>query len=204
MGFLSSSVSVTRYKVEGKVREPFFDTIADGLKRDAIKDSDDGISVKRIGWTSFDRPFAPDFDGSSFVIGSNLVFSLRIDKKVIPQKIIKKYYSIEVSRQLTKSGRQYLMRDEKKLIKDKVMDTLILRIPATPFIYDVIWDIDRSLLWFFSNLKSANEELETLFSQSFNLSLIRLFPFTIGDLIIGLSNKDRDILSKLTSTKFTA
>ena len=203
MGFLSPSVSITRYKVEGKVREPFFDTIADGLKRDVIKDSDDDISVKRVGWTSFDRPFAPDFDGSSFVIGMNIVFSLRIDKKVIPQKIIKKYYSIEVARQLAKSGRQYLMRDEKKLIKDKVMDTLILRIPATPFIYDVIWDIERSLLWFFSNLKSANEELETLFSQSFNLSLIRLFPFTIADLIMGLSGQDRDVLAKLTPTNFT-
>lgn len=203
MGFLSPSVSITRYKVEGKIREPFFDTISDGLKQYVMKDSDDDISVKRVGWTSFDRPFAPDFDGSSFVIGTNLVFSLRVDKKVIPSKIINKYYSIEVARQLAKSGRQYLMRDEKKMIKDNILDTLILRIPATPFIYDVIWDIDRSLLWFFSNLKSANEELETLFYQSFNLSLIRLFPFTIADFIMGLSDGDRDILAKLAPTNFT-
>lgn len=203
MGLLSPTVSVTRYKVEGKVEEPILDTIAKGLKENVIKDVDEDISAKRVGWTSFENPFTPDFRGSSFVIGTHMVFSLRIDKKVISQKIIRKHYAIEAAKRLAESGRQFLTRDEKKMIKDHVTDTLMLRIPSTPYVYDLIWDYDSSSLCFFSNLKSANEELETLFSQSFQLSLIRLFPFTIADLTMGLSGPERDNLAKLSPTNFT-
>ena len=203
MGLLSPTVSVTRYKVEGKLEDPILDTIAKGLKENVIKDVDEDISEKKVGWTSFENPFMPDFRGSSFVIGTHMVFSLRIDKKVIPQKIIRKHYAIESAKRLAESGRQFLTRDEKKMIKDHVTDTLMLRIPSTPHLYDLIWDYDSSSLCFFSNLKSANEELETLFSQSFQLSLIRLFPFTIADLTMGLSDGERDNLAKLSPTNFT-
>ncbi|MFH2011971.1 MAG: recombination-associated protein RdgC [Pseudomonadota bacterium] len=202
MGLLSSTVSVTRYNVQGKLEEPILETIAKGLKENMIKDIDEDISEKRVGWTSFDNPFTPDFRGSSFVIGTYMVFSLRIDKKAISQKIIRKHYSIEAAKRLAESGRQFLTRDEKKLIKDHVTDTLMLRIPSTPNIYDLIWDYNSFSLYFLSNLKSANEELETLFSRSFQLSLIRQFPFTIADLAMGLSDTERDNLAKLSPTNF--
>jgi len=202
MGFLSPTVSITRYKVQGKLEEPVLETIANCLKHYAIPEIDDDLSEKTVGWTSFDNPFKPDFEGSSFVIGTYLVFSLRIDKKTIPSKIIKKHCAIEAAKRLAESGRQYLSRDEKKTIKEHVINTLSLRIPATPNIYDLIWNYEGSSVWFFSNLKSANEELETLFSKSFRLTLIRLFPYTTADLVAGLSDTERDILAKLSPTNF--
>ncbi|MCK4485656.1 MAG: recombination-associated protein RdgC [Desulfobacterales bacterium] len=202
MGFLSHTVSITRYKVQGKLKEPVLETIANCLKQYAIPEIDDDLSEKTVGWTSFDNPFKPDFEGSSFVIGTYLVFSVRIDKKTIPSKIIKKHCAIEAAKRLAESGRQYLSRDEKKIIKEHVINTLSLRIPATPNIYDLIWNYEGSSVWFFSNLKSANEELETLFSKSFRLTLIRLFPYTTADLVAGLSDTERDILAKLSPTNF--
>lgn len=202
MGLLSSSVSITRYKVEGKLEKPVLETVANGLKKNAIQEIDDDVSEKAVGWTSFDKPFKPDFEGSSFVIGTNMVFSLRIDKKTIPQKIVQKHYNMEMAKKLAESGREYLSRNEKKLIKEHVINTLSLRIPATPNIYDLIWNYEESSLWFFSNLKAANEELETLFSKSFKQNLIRLFPYTTADLLAGLSDTDRDVLSKLSPTTF--
>ncbi len=202
MGLLSSSVSITRYKVEGKIEKPVLETVANGLKKNAIQEIDDDVSEKAVGWTSFDKPFKPDFEGSSFVIGTHMVFSLRIDKKTIPQKIVQKHYNMEMAKKLAESGREYLSRNEKKLIKEHVLNTLSLRIPATPNIYDLIWNYEESSLWFFSNLKAANEELETLFSKSFKQNLIRLFPYTTADLLAGLSDTDRDVLSKLSLATF--
>jgi hypothetical protein len=83
-----------------------------------------------------------------------------------------------------------------------VIHTLSLRIPATPNVYDLIWNYEDASVYFFSNLKEANEELETLFAKSFKLTLIRLFPFTMADLNAGLNDADRDILSKLSPTRF--
>ncbi|MBN1932849.1 MAG: recombination-associated protein RdgC [Desulfobacterales bacterium] len=203
MGLLSSTVSMTRYKVEGKLEQPIIENIAKRLKNNAISETDDDVSEKVVGWTSFENPFKPNFEGSSFVIGTHLIFSMRIDKKSIPSKLIKKHYTLEMAKQLIESGRQYLSRNEKKLIKEHVINVLGLRIPATPNIYDLIWNYEESSLWFFSNLKNPNEELETLFSKSFNLNLIRLFPFTMADMTMGLSDSDRDAVSKLSPTKFT-
>jgi DNA recombination-dependent growth factor C len=203
MGLLSSTISLTRYKVEGKAEEPVLETIGDRLKKNAVPEIDDDSPDKAIGWTSFQDPFRPNFEGSSFVVGPYLVFSMRIDKKTIPSKIVKKHYALEASARLAETGREHLSRSEKQEIKEHVLNVLSLRIPATPNIYDLLWDLENGLLWFFSNQKGANEEMETLFTKSFKLSLIRLFPYTLAELDAGLSDGEREVLSKLVPTRFT-
>jgi recombination associated protein RdgC len=69
-------------------------------------------------------------------------------------------------------------------------------------LYDLIWDYEKSSLYFFSNLRSANQELEELFKRSFMLSLIRIIPYTAGDLLSDLSDQERDILLSLSPTQF--
>ncbi|MFZ0728439.1 MAG: exonuclease [Desulfobacterales bacterium] len=204
MGVLSPSVSITRYRVAGKLPEPVLETVIDALRRHAILDIDNEAAEKSCGWTSFENPFTPDFEGSTHLFGAYLVFSLRIDKKNIPSKILKKQYVIEEKKRLDASGRQFFSRAEKKLIKEELLHHLSLRIPATPHIYDLIWNYEEEKLWFFSNLKAANEELEALFSESFKLSLIRMFPYTAAELDAGLSDAERDRLNRLSPISMTA
>ncbi len=202
MSILSSSVSITRYAVHGKLNAPIIENVLNGLKSNTISEIDNQISDKAAGWTSFDKPFQPDFDGSSFVFGNYFVFALRIDKKNIPPKVLKKHYTIEAAKRMTQSGREFLSKTEKKMVKEHVISGLSLRIPATPNIYDLVWNYEDSNVWFFTNLKAANEELETLFAKSFNLSLIRLFPYTAAELSSGLSDSRRDELQKIAPTQF--
>ena len=202
MSILSSSVSITRYRVHGKINKPVIDTIANGLKNNTISEIDNQVADKAVGWTTFDNPFQPNFDGSSFVYGNYFVFALRIDRKNITAKVLKKHYTIEAAKRMAESGRDYLSKNEKKLVKEHVISGLSLRIPATPNVYDLVWNFEDSVVWFFSNLKAANEELETLFSKSFNLSLIRLFPYTAAELSPDLSNSQRDELQKISPTQF--
>ena len=203
MGILSSSVSITQYRVEGKLSEPILESIATGLKKNAVEEIDNESSDKAIGWTCFNNPFSTDFKQSPFLIGTHLVFSMRIDKKTIPSKIVQKHYTIEMTKRLENSGRDFLSKTEKKEIRDHVIHLLNLRIPATPNIYDLIWNYESNTLWFFSNLKGANEELETLFSRSFKLKLIRLFPYTMATLASPLSDVEKDAVSQFTPTRFT-
>jgi DNA recombination-dependent growth factor C len=202
MSLLSSSVSITRYAVHGKLNAPIIDNVTDGLMGNTISEIDNQITDKAVGWTAFDKPFQPNFDGSSFVFGNFFVFALRIDKKNIPAKVLKKHYTIEAAKRMTESGRDFLSKTEKKLVKEHVISGLSLRIPATPNVYDLVWNYEDATVWFFTNLKAANEELETLFAKSFNLSLIRLFPYTEADLSAGLSDAQRDELQKIAPTQF--
>lgn len=202
MGLVSGAVSLTRYLVEGKLKEPIVPTIAQALRAHAISEESDR-SEKVVGWTSFRTPFQPRFERSEFSIGSYLVFSLRIDRKVIPPRIFRKEYALEAAKRLVQTGRQYLTRDEKNMVKEHVTLSLWARIPSAPEVYDLLWNYEARELWFFSNFRAANEELETLFAQSFGLALIRLFPFTMADLAAGLGDGERDHLLKLSPTMFT-
>jgi len=203
MGFLSPTTSLTRYRVEGKLDDPVMDNICRGLTGNAISNIDDDAAERIIGWTAFSDPFVPGFEGSNFSIGSYFIFSLRIDKKTIPAKVVQKYFAIELSKKLKATGREFLSRNEKKMLKEHVINLLALRIPATPNIYNLIWDHEGKSLWFFTNLKNPCEELETLFLSSFHLKLIRLFPYTMVEFHGGLSGNEYDAFTKLTPKRLT-
>jgi len=203
MGILSSAVSITRYRAEGKIEGSVMETIAKGLKKNAILEIDEDAVEKASGWTSFEAPFQPNFEGSSFVFGNLFIFSLRIDRKSIPSKLLKKHLTLETSKRLAKTSRRFLAKDEKQALKDKVTADLAVRVPSTPNVYDLLWDYEKSSVCFFSNLRSANEELETLFKRSFNMSLIRIFPYTAADLQAELTDQERDVLLGLSPTHFS-
>lgn len=203
MGILSSTVSITPYRVEGKMDQPIMETVARGLKKNAVEDIDKDSADRAVGWACFHEPFSVDFDQHPFLIGTHFVFSMRIDKKTIPAKVVTKYHALEMEKRLKNSGREFLSKTEKKEIKDQVIHMLSMRIPPTPNIYDLVWNYESEELWFLSNLKTANEELETLFTRSFNLKLIRLFPYTMAVLASPLGDAEKDAVNQFTPTRFT-
>jgi len=200
MGLLSSNVSITRYQVLGQLADPLMDTLTRLLVQNAIIEIDDEDMDQSTGWTSFEDPFTPDFTGSTFVMGSQFIFSFRMDKKIIPSKVVNKRYRQTITKQLKESGKDFLARNEKKQIKEDVIRELSLRIPATPNVYDVLWNYEKKSLWFFSTQKTANEAFEIFFTKSFKLNLIRRFPYTAA--LESLTNSEEDLLNRLTPSHF--
>jgi recombination associated protein RdgC len=200
MGILSSSASITRYQVMGKLPEPLLENVRGYLKQNTIREIDHEPIEKSAGWTSFESPFKPDFENSPLVYGTHMIFSLRIDKKKVPGKVLAKQVNMETAKRLQKSDRKTLSKAEKAQLKDEVLHRLLQRMPATPNIYDILWNYEGQTLWFFSNLKAANEDLEALFAKTFKLSIIRMFPYTMADMVCGLTGPQRDVLVNLSRT----
>lgn len=201
MSLLSNALSITRYRVNGRLDDPITDAVYLGLKKNMLPDIDDVDAAHTAGWTSFQDPFTPSFEGASFVYANYFVFSLRIDKKTIPSKLVQKHMAIEVAKKRQASGREFLSKNEKKMIKENVISLLGLRIPAIPNVYNVLWNYEASVVWFFTHLKGPNEDLETLFKTSFGLVLTRIFPYTFAESRPSLSEFDLDRLTPLSPTK---
>ncbi len=201
MGLLSASLAITRYRVEGSLPSPLMESIREGLHTFRIEDIDNEPPEQAVGWTDWAHPFSPAFEGDGFTVGPYLVFSMRIDKKTIPPKIIQKEQMKAMARRLADTGRSHLSRNEKREIRESILHALSLRIPATPHVYELLWHPTDGWLWFFSTQKAANEALETLFTKSFKMTLIRLFPYTIADLGADLSPEQRDRLSALSPAR---
>lgn len=200
MGLLSNTSAITRYRVNGELPNPITESVYHGLKNRMMTEIDDVESPQSVGWTTFQDPFVPSFEGSSFVYGSHFVFALRIDKKIVAPKLIQKYTALEGAKKCKATGKAFLTRNEKKIIKGHVTNLLYLRIPATPSIYQIVWNYDDSVLWFFTHQKKPNEELETLFKTSFDLLLTRIFPYTFAETSSAMSGLDLDMLASLSPT----
>jgi len=202
MGLLSSSISLTQYRVDGKLEPPVIETVAKGLGKFTISDIDNNATEKIFGWTSFQHPFRPRFEDRSFVLGTHFVFSLRIDKKTISPAMVNKHCAMETDRRMAEKGIPFLSRDEKRHVREHVINLLSQRVPATPMLCDVIWNYETATVWFLSRLKAACESLETLFLRSFNIGLVPMIPYSSAYLAAGLSDTEKDRLTQLSPTRF--
>jgi DNA recombination-dependent growth factor C len=179
MGLISSSHSVSRYHIDGKIDGPVTEHVLNNLVKYSIPAIENEYDEISAGWVPLESPYHPDFSKFSFQFGTYFLFSLRIDKKSIPAKLIQKYMAIEIEKKKEKSGRDFVSKNEKTEIKEQVTDILMHKIPAIPSIYDVLWNVEENLVYFYTTQKAANELFETIFFKSFGLKPIRLFPYTI-------------------------
>lgn len=202
MGLLSSTHAVSRYYIDGDLPESIIETVRNGLIKNAIPKLESEYEEISAGWTPIESPYNPDFEKFMFQFGSFFLFSLRIDKKSIPAKLVQKHMAIEIEKKMEKSGRDFISKNEKMEIKEMVMDVLMHKIPSVPNIYDVLWNVEDRCVYFYSTQKAANEFFETIFFKSFKLKPIRLFPYTIIEKKGGFNAPVKDKILTLTPFKF--
>lgn len=199
MSLTSPSASITRFRVFGELAKPI-ETVLSGLEKFTIdRPIDENDAEERFGWTSAMTPYAPEFEGS-FTIGSFFVFSLRVDKKTVPSKLLKQKINEVLEKKMREREGQPLSKAEIRETKTQVKQMLISSAPFVPNVYDVFWDYEAASLYLLSTSKSVCEKMEDIFSKSFGLRLVQLFPFTIADLTFDLDDSQRKNLHLLQPT----
>ena len=203
MGLISSTHSITRYHIDGKFDGSINEEILNGLIKYSIPKIESEYDEITAGWTPIESPYNPDFEKFSFSFGTYFVFSLRIDKKSIPGKLIQKYMAVEIEKKIENSGRNFISRNEKLELKEHVTDILMHKIPAVPSLYDILWDYEQKNIYLYTTQKAANEFFETIFLKSFKLKPIRLFPYTLIETKSLFSNTQKDKVLNLTPLKYS-
>ncbi|TYT74166.1 recombination-associated protein RdgC [Desulfobotulus mexicanus] len=203
MALLSSSTALTRYRVEGNKETLSLETIREKINNNRFPEIEDPASFFTSGWTPFESHYLSDFSEKTIVFGNNFLFCLRIDKKTVPSRILKKMVAIETQKRLKESGKEFLSKNEKKALKEDIEASLLLRIPATPNIYDFLWNMEAEEVYFFSSQKAACEEVETLFLKTFGIHLIRIFPYTAAMFSNELSDMEKDRFTTLSPVRFS-
>ena len=192
MGLISSTHSISRYYIDGEFTDGPVEGVRRGLIENAIPEIENEYDEISAGWTPLETPYKPDFQSASFIFGTYFAFSLRIDKKSIPAKLVQKHMAIEMEKKKKESGRPFISKNEKTEIKEMVIDILMHKTPFIPNIYDVLWDYEDKNLLLFSTQKAANELFETLFLKSFDHKPIKIFPYTIVEKLGRFSNDKKD------------
>lgn len=180
MGALSGSASFMRFSVEGEVPESFWDFVAERVAAHSFQDIDDSLDEYSIGWVSVANMFDADFAYASYAAGDYVVLTLRVDERKVSSAVLKKCVLKEEERIKRERQIPKLSRSVKLEIKERLRTQLARKSVPVPAVYDIIWSLSNSTLFFFTTNKKAMVLLEEFFKETFGLSLVLQVPWNIA------------------------
>ncbi|PKN77013.1 MAG: hypothetical protein CVU52_02335 [Deltaproteobacteria bacterium HGW-Deltaproteobacteria-10] len=195
MGLLKGNFSFTRFHVEGQLPQAFLNFVNNRIKANSFRETAKSTEEKRLGWVSVTDILDADFAEANYVLGDYLVFSLRIDRKMIPPKLMKIKIMEEERNFLAESGKNRINKQMAAGIRDKVKLELLSRLDPVPSFYDVCWALGQNTVYFSSLSDKVADDFVDLFKKTFSLNLTRILPQDnqqIGEKIADASIKKGD------------
>jgi hypothetical protein len=176
MGLLKGNFSFSRFHVEGQLPQAFLTFVNNRIKANSFRDWAKSTEEKRLGWVSVTDILDANFEQANYALGDYLIFSLRIDRKIIPPKLMKIKIMEEERQFLAESGKSRMNKQIAGGIKDKVKLELLSRIDPVPSFYDVCWSLGKNTVYFSSLADKVTDDFVDLFKKTFSLSLTRFSP----------------------------
>lgn len=176
MGLTKGAVTFSRYRVIGDLPDNLPDFIDTKLKRFAFRNtlSDE---EKSIGWTSIGNVLDTKFEYANYSLATYIIFSLRIDRKVIPPSLLK-IRVLEAEREyMADKGTDKIYRQDRRDIKENVRAELMRNTSPIPSFHEVCWSPSQGWLLFGSLPEKIQVDFEEFFKQTFELKLINFIPW---------------------------
>jgi len=194
LGILSSSVSLTRYRIAGEVPDQLQNEIQNRLMSYKFLDIDQTSDERSFGWVCFDDFLDTRWKTAGPHKGSYLAFALRLDTRRIQPGVMKKHLRLALEkarREQKERGRPFISRDEKKQIKDRVKQALLSKTLPVPAVFDVAWDVSRHVVYLGATSPKIRELFEDHFTRSFELHLEPLGPYFLAKNLLKDTEADR-------------
>jgi len=175
MGIVKDPLSFSRFRVKGDLPENFNNFFNEMIQRFSFQRALHDEKMK--GWTSVDNPLDTGFEFANYAVGEYMVFSMRVDRKLIPPSLLKLRFLEEEKKVKTETGKKFLSRDRKEDLKEKVRLELASIIPAVPSFFEACWSLRGKIVYFCSLSPAPVDDFRDLFKRSFKTELSPLLPW---------------------------
>jgi len=176
MGLVKGNFSFMQFSVEGQLPQAFTTFINTRIKGHSFREARNSTEEKRMGWVSVTDILDAEFESANYVLGDYLIFSLRIDRKLISPKLMKIRLMEEQRRFLAEHGKTRIGKAMNEGLKDKVKLELMTKCDPVPSFYDVLWAVGQNKVYFSSLSDKVADDFVDLFKKTFSLSLRRILP----------------------------
>ncbi|MBG0777574.1 MAG: recombination-associated protein RdgC [Desulfovibrionaceae bacterium] len=194
MGFLSASAGFTRFRITDPVPDELWPQAHERLKKYAFQEIEDTTDERRWGWVSIENMLDNRWREAPPEKGEYLAFTLRLDTRRIPPAVFKKHLAIataEEERKVREQGRKYVSRERKKELKEQVKLRLMARTLPIPAVFDVIWAMRENVVYLCSTRSNISEIFTQLFTDTFELHVEPLTPYSLGVKLLGEGEQKR-------------
>jgi hypothetical protein len=177
MGLVKGTLTVTKYRVTGTLPPDFNKFIDQRIKEFAFTGLATGEEEKSVGWTSLENILDTNFEYANYALAGYLIFSLRIDRKVVPPALLK-LKVLEAERDLiAHRGTNKIYKEDRRDIKERVRFSLLHQTQPIPAFYEICWNVDQGWLIFGSLSEKIRDDFEDIFKRAFNVNLRQFVPW---------------------------
>ena len=176
MGLIRGAFTFMQFSVDGKLPQAFTTFARSRIQGNAFREARSSTEEKRMGWVSATDVLDADFENTPFSLGDYLIFSLRIDRKVIPPKLMKVRLMEEQRRFLSEHQQTRIGKAMNEGLKDKVKLDILTKSEPVPSFYDVLWAVGQNKVYFSCLSDKVADDFVDLFKQTFSLGLKRILP----------------------------
>jgi recombination associated protein RdgC len=172
MGVLTGALTVRRYRVEEQVPHEVRDRYTEALQAWAFRPSADPVRrTDTEGWVSVHNLLDADFaDSDTWLFDHYAVFALRVDRKVLPARLVRALLQKRVQAWSAEHGRPRVPREVREEMQEQIEIDLLSRSLPRVQVYEVCWDLTGGWLLFHHLGEGANERFRTLFHRTFGLA----------------------------------
>jgi recombination associated protein RdgC len=204
LGALSGSMSATRFHVQGElpkdVRRSYLERIR-LRKFEPLRPEEE--AEERAGWCTLAAPFDLELTTPKLFQGPYITLGLRLDRYRFPPAVLNAELGQASQALREKNGQERLSRAQKAELKVRVLQRLRRKYLPSLRAADVVWNLEREELYFWSGSAALKQHLDALFELSFGLELVPSSPWTEATRLVTTSEQ-RSRLQQVELTAFHA
>jgi hypothetical protein len=178
MGALSGSLSTSKFYVEGDlpkdVRRSFMARIQLRRFRPLRPEEE---AEESTGWSCVGQPFDLELSADKVFNGPYLSLGFRTDRYRFPPAVVQAELAQASQALRQKRGQERLSRTQKAELRQRVLQDLRRRYLPRVQAIDLVWNLDRRELHFWSQSAGVRERLCAWFELSFGLELVLDSPY---------------------------
>ncbi|MEO8905927.1 MAG: hypothetical protein ABI488_25555 [Polyangiaceae bacterium] len=178
MGARSGSLTFTRFFCQGALPKDLRRRFLEAARLRVFQPlKPDDEALEATGWCVMERPFDLELDSAKIFHDSYVLLGFRVDRYRIPGALLKSQITDEEQRQLARSKKTKLSRNEKFEVKERVVMRLRKKVIPTSKAIDMSWHLDSGTVLFFGHSKGALVDFAALFEKTFGFALVEDSPY---------------------------
>lgn len=177
MGLLKGAVTFSRYRIVGALPDHFHDFFNEQIRRYAFQTVWRTADEKAAGWTSLENCLDTDFPYASYAQGRYMLFSLRIDRKLVAPSLLRLRIMEAERKTLAETGQKKLYREQREAIRESVRLDLLGKSLPVPAFHEICWSVPDRVVTFCCLSDKVAGELQELFRESFSIGLVPYAPW---------------------------
>lgn len=179
MGALAGTITATCYYIRDEIPRDFKERYIEALNKNRFVEINFNLDQEEsMGWVPISDPFRTNFDLEESLWGNYLIFALRHDTVRLPATAFKMHLKKAINEYLKESGKQRLSKTETEEIKDSLEKQLKRKALPNIRVYDIVWNLERGVVWLWTTNKKLNELFVEFFQDTFEIQPIERNPYS--------------------------